>query len=469
MTVSIDSPRFSPTESYQRIYGDDACDAATISLVSRVKRFLEMWSIDDKFRDGLTAGIACQGATDLNLDVEELRPLWDPGCQADKANKVVNQYISFCNEKLLLRDQIRDLDGKPGHAVFRQWRQRQINRFFRQAGVQVASAVVHAPFSIELNQGCSVGCWFCGVDAPKLEDIFPYTVENKSLWQELLRSLHQSIGFGAKAGFCYWATDPLDNPDYEKFIQDFKNEFGRFPQTTTAQPLKHLERVRELIRMTSGAEKTINRFSVLSINSMRKIHEYFTPEELVHVELVPQNKEAMAVKANAGRARGKLKQFALADQETTTGTIACVSGFLVNMVRGSIKLITPVPATDQWPLGYQIFGEEFFTDAQSFDVACQNLFGMMKTRLFVDDQISIDNNFECLLEGSQVVLRQNTYTFKVSGTSDFRLLSSLVDLLTTSPLSVLETIIRLEDIAKPPITMHLIDTLFRAGILNHGC
>ena len=468
MTASIDSPRVSSTGDYKRIYGDDVCDAATISLVSRVKRFLEMWSIDDKFRDGLTTGIACQGASDLNLDIEDLRPLWDPGCQVGETNKIVNQYISFSSEKLLLRDRIRDLDGRPEYAGFRQWRQRQINRFFRQVGVQLASAVVHAPFSIELNQGCSVGCWFCGVDAPKLGDIFSYTDENKFLWRDLLRSLHQSIGFGAKAGFCYWATDPLDNPDYEKFIQDFKHEFGRFPQTTTAQPLKHLERVRELIRMTSGAEKTINRFSVLSINSMRKIHEYFTPEELVHVELVPQNKEAMAVKANAGRARGKLQQLALADQETNTSTIACVSGFLINMVRKSIKLITPVPASDQWPLGYQVFGEEFFTDAQSFDVACQKLFGLMKIRLLVDDQISIDGDFECLLEGSQIVLRQNKYSFKLSGTSDFRLLSSLVDLLTTSPLSVLETIIRLEDIATPPITMHLIDTLFRAGIVNHG-
>ena len=130
MTASIDSPRVSSTGDYKRIYGDDVCDAATISLVSRVKRFLEMWSIDDKFRDGLTTGIACQGASDLGLDIEDLCLLWDPGCQANETNKVVNQYISFSNEKLLLRDRIRDLDGRPEHAVFRQWRQRQINRFF---------------------------------------------------------------------------------------------------------------------------------------------------------------------------------------------------------------------------------------------------------------------------------------------------------------------------------------------------
>ena len=190
MTASIDSPRVLSTGGYQRIYGDDVCDAATISLVSRVKRFLEMWSIDDKFRDGLTTGIACQGASDLNLDIEDLRPLWDPGCQVGETNKIVNQYISFSSEKLLLRDRIRDLDGRPEYAGFRQWRQRQINRFFRQVGVQLASAVVHAPFSIELNQGCSVGCWFCGVDAPQLGDIFSYTDENKFLWRDLLRSLH---------------------------------------------------------------------------------------------------------------------------------------------------------------------------------------------------------------------------------------------------------------------------------------
>ena len=467
MTASINSCRVSAKGDYQRIYGDEPCGAAAISLVSRVKRFLEMWTIDNKFRDGLMEGIPCQAASDLNLDSEDFRPLWDPECRVDEPSKVLNQYVSFCNEKLLMRDRMRDLDGRPDHAVFRQWRQRQINRFFRQADIRVANAVVHAPFSVELNQGCSVGCWFCGVDAPKLGDIFSYTDENKLLWKDLLRSLHQSIGFGAKSGFCYWATDPLDNPDYEKFIQDFKNEFGRFPQTTTAQPLKHLERVRDLLRMTSGAEKTINRFSVLSINSMRQIHQNFTPEELIHVELVPQNREALAVKANAGRARGKFKQSALADQETSSGTIACVSGFLINMVRGSIKLITPVPASDQWPLGYQVFGEEFFTDSQSFDAACQKLFGKMKIRLFPDDQISIDSDFECVLAGAQIFLRQNKFTVKLSEANDFTLLSSLVELLTTSPLTVLETVIRLEGIATPPVTIHLIDSLFRAGILNY--
>ena len=124
------------------MYGDEACDAGTISLVERVKRFLEVWSIDYKFRNGLSAGSACQGTSDLSLDIEDLCPLWDLAYKGEQTNKIVSQYIYFSNEKLLLRDRIRAVDTKPDHAVFRQWRQRQINRFFRQVGVQLASAVV---------------------------------------------------------------------------------------------------------------------------------------------------------------------------------------------------------------------------------------------------------------------------------------------------------------------------------------
>jgi hypothetical protein len=45
------------------------------------------------------------------------------------------------------------------------------------------------------------------------------------------------------------------------------------------------------------------------------------------------------------------------------GTIACVSGFLLNMVKRTVKLISPCRANDRWPLGYIVFEEAVFSDA----------------------------------------------------------------------------------------------------------
>ena len=47
-------------------------------------------------------------------------------------------------------------------------------------------------------------------------------------------------------------------------------------------------------------------------------------------------------------------------------TISCVSGFLVNFVDKTVKLISPWKAEDRWPRGYVVYDEGTFTDATSF-------------------------------------------------------------------------------------------------------
>ena len=81
------------------------------------------------------------------------------------------------------------------------------------------------------------------------------------------------------------------------------------------------------------------------------MHEGFTPEELLRVECVPQNKESaeggLIRKSNAGRARkfAKKRSGELVSEEQSS-TIACVSGFLFNMVDRTVKLISrATPAT----------------------------------------------------------------------------------------------------------------------------
>ena len=37
-------------------------------------------------------------------------------------------------------------------------------------------------------------------------------------------------------------------------------------------------------------------------------------------------------------------------------TIGCVTGFLFNMVDRTVQLISPCTATDEWPLGFYVYG-----------------------------------------------------------------------------------------------------------------
>ena len=84
------------------------------------------------------------------------------------------------------------------------------------------------------------------------------------------------------------------------------------------------------------------------------------------------NKGSSVKKATAGRALEKLnKQIENGRNETsddvkdelTQGTIACVSGFLFNMVEKTLQLITPCKASKQWPKGYKVLSEGSFSSA----------------------------------------------------------------------------------------------------------
>ncbi len=161
---------------------------------------------------------------------------------------------------------------------------------------------------------------------------------------------------------------PAGQPDYERFLADFHDVLGECPQTTTAQGQKDIERTRALLRLASSMGSAVDRFSVIALNSLNRIHDGFTPEELLRVECVPQNKEAAQagryLKSNAGRARKFAhKRAGELVTEQQSSTIACVSGFLVNMVDSSVRLISPCNASERWPLGYWVLASGEFGSA----------------------------------------------------------------------------------------------------------
>lgn len=349
--------------------------------VAQAKRFLERWTMDPGFRDSYdTEPVAALESLGIDLTPDEVAPLVDPdeatkatslilSGRRDEVPPVVIRYRSFIEEKIRHRARLRGT-SVPSDPRVRAWRDRMIKRCIGSLGQTRADAIVHAPAAFELSQGCTVGCWFCGVAAPRFEHNWPYDEANAELWRESLAVMAEIYGPAIKHGFLYWATDPLDNPDYEHFLTDFHTVLGECPQTTTAQGQKDIDRSRALLQKSHAMGSAIDRFSIIALNSLYRVHEGFTPEELLRVELVPQNKESTigrtrSLKSNAGRARkfAKKRSGELVS-EGASSTIACVSGFLFNMLEKSVKLITPCDANERWPLGYWVLAEGTFESAE---------------------------------------------------------------------------------------------------------
>jgi radical SAM family RiPP maturation amino acid epimerase len=365
---------------YHALLGDlSGVPADYIRDVAHMKRFLERWTMDPKYAEAFAADArAALTALGVSLTPADVMPLIDPGLataatrlvragRAAEVPKAVLRYRVFVQEKIDHRTRLRT-GVVPADPRLRAWRDRMISRCTGELGRDRAEQIVHAPAAIELSKGCTVGCWFCGVAAPKFEHTWPYTRQNAALWRECLQVLGEVYGPSARHGFLYWATDPLDNPDYERFLADFRAVLGECPQTTTAQGQKDIERTRALLKLAASMDSKVDRFSIIALNSLNRIHDGFTPEELLRVECVPQNKEAAQagryLKSNAGRARAFARKRAgelVSEQQSST--IACVSGFLFNMVDASVRLITPCNASERWPLGYWVLASGTFGSA----------------------------------------------------------------------------------------------------------
>jgi radical SAM family RiPP maturation amino acid epimerase len=363
-----------------------------LNAVAEIKRFLERFHADPNFQTLLRQDPA-RAILRHNLAVEPevIRPLWDtdlqdairkqPASNPEFISPAVRSYTEFHHALVKRRDRIR-AQSAPGEKRWRHWRARQLARTDSELGLNMSKQIIHAPFAIELCNGCSVGCRFCGISAPRLSDIFFYTEQNRTLWKETLRALKQIAGPASENGFCYWATDPLDNPDYEKFLLDFYEVMGSFPQTTTALPLKNPSRTRTMLKMTEGQ---INRFSILSLKMLDRVHQEFSAQELLNTELLLLNPESRVIKANAGRFRDQSLK-----NRSGPSTIACVSGFLINMVERKVKLVTPCPANDQWPLGYMVLGESRFDGGKEMSHILECMISkQMRDVLTEEDRIAI--------------------------------------------------------------------------------
>ena len=383
--------------------------------VAHMKRFLERWTMDPKYQEVFASDAeAALTALGISLTPADVLPLID-NAQATEATRLVKagrrdevpaavlRYRLFIHEKVQHRRELRE-QTVPADPRMRAWRDRMISRCTGELGAERSEAIVHAPVAFELSKGCTVGCWFCGVAAPKFEHNWPHNEANAKLWRDCLAVVGEVFGPSAKHGFMYWATDPLDNPDYEHFLADFHDVLGKCPQTTTAQGQKDIERTRRILRLAHSMGSAVDRFSIIALNSLSRIHDGFTPEELLRVECVPQNKEAAEagryLKSNAGRARKfAAKRGGELVPDDSSSTIACVSGFLFNMVDRSVKLISPCNASAKWPLGYWVIAEgTFSTGAELRDLLQSMIDEHIRESLSVLDVIRLRPDVRLVVE-----------------------------------------------------------------------
>lgn len=290
----------------------------------------------------------CPRENDKDLHMKALHP----GTKAEK-------YANFVNNKFDYIDIIREA-CIPTNEAMKKWRDRQINRCKVDIGGHTAM-LIHAPLLIEIADGCSIGCEFCGLNAGRLKSVFRYTEENAKLFNEVISACKEVIGDAAGHGTMYFASEPMDNPDYELFNRDYVKTFGVIPQITTAASTRHIERLRKLVAELDEDCGTIHRFSITSEKMAREIFDAFTPEELIFVELLPQFEEAPSNNFV------KVGRHADGDSDSDyADTISCLSGFKVNMCRKEIALSTPTWSTKEHPTGEIILEVRNFTDGDDF-------------------------------------------------------------------------------------------------------
>ena len=355
-------------EDADRILKEVAHCKRVIDIISLIPGAAEEYLND---RQGFIAGYG------IDLKVEDIDFLIAPADPKEKIAIISDpkriaempesffRYRQFIGNKIAYRNLMIDRLCVPGNEHMKKWRLRQIKRCDGALG-GLNESFVHTVVTYELATGCSVGCPFCGLDAGPLKKLFRYNEENDQLFRDILRICHRVIGDAAGHGMMYFATEPLDNPDYERFEDDFYEEFGTVPQITTAVPDRDIERTRRFVSGISKGKGFIHRFTIRSLEMAEKILKSFAPEELIMVELLPQFPEAPAFVpyVKVGRETEEVKA-PIADGDP--GTICCVDGFCINFPDKMFKLISPARVSDRFPKGIYESDWISFEDADDFE------------------------------------------------------------------------------------------------------
>lgn len=443
-----------------------------MAVVGNVKRLLEWCALDPDFNEKYSKDpekmlkeigvpftpkeVAFKPRTDLSdLSIHALYP----GTPAEV-------YAAFIDSKLAHREIIKQ-ECAPENKAMRKWRERQVGRCNIQLGARVVG-IIQSVLTFELADGCSVGCEFCGLNAGRLKSVYRYTEENKKLFRDVLTYMKELLGDAVSHATLYFASEPLDNPDYELFNKDFVEITGKIPQITTAVAMRHKDRLHKLLEELNEDGNTIYRFSVLSLDIFKQIIEEFSAEELALVELLPQFDEAPSNNfAKVGRHAESEGDY--------DNTISCISGFVVNMARKEVRLTTPVPASAQYPTGEIILYRGNFEDFESFkSVINYCIKTYMSNILGPEEEFRLRKGvtFE-KKDGKDVIIAEKgiKYEFTVDDSDDkidaYKLIFDIIsDEYLTRRSIVSKFNEKLEKMARPEMIFYILNNLWKMGILE---
>ncbi len=318
------------------------------------KRFLERWLADKEFRKVFNEKPkTALKAFDIDVDLKEIEEFCKNKSEKDLKKKALKLLYLKIQSQLKINIKTNFLSNNP---IFKMWFYHRWHLFLKN------QRYIIIPFAIELSKGCSVGCSFCGFSAGPLEEYYSY---DSLEWQKILQILKKICGKDStKLGVCYYATDPFDNPDYEKFILDFKTIFGSFPATTSAQYTKNISRTKKFLKLLKKNNCDKAKASITSLKMLNTFHSNFSSEELKNLYLVLQLDDCLN-KHVSGRARNLYKshkenKLNVPIKFSSNKSLSCLTGFLLNMVDKTVKLVAPCAPSDKWPLGYIIFEEKVF-------------------------------------------------------------------------------------------------------------
>ena len=341
----------------------------------------------------------------IDLDINELSFFWKfpvetntylryidkelEGEIRDRLNEVADKYPllelwgRFTESRRVITTNFTDqcISITSSNELFNSWRRRRIAAAKSELG-HFGTIIGHPVFAFELNEGCSVGCWFCSFATSKLSATLDYPQKR----DEVLSIVRQCADmFGndmIRMSLPYYRTEPHDNPHYIDFLKDYEKETGAVFCTSTAV-CNDIEWIKKLIDYYQNRENGIiyywPRLSILSLSVLRKIYSFFTPMETKDMEFLIQVKDHERPKVTGGRIleeqagmRG-VKDFASLDRDEATltalapqGTIACVSGFNINLASRTIMIFSPCYTSNKWPHGFRVFGEAKYKNESDF-------------------------------------------------------------------------------------------------------
>ena len=261
---------------------------------------------------------------------------------------------------------------------------------------------------------------------------FEYTTPHAALWRGTLEAA-RALRAGAGCGFCYWATDPLDNPDYEKFVADFHRFWGGF-RRRRLRPVRDLAQTWALLDMSRRLTHGVERFSVLSPGQFRRLMEAFRPEELLMVELTSRN-SIMTSRRRCWRIGGERLMMSGGGVPATStrntedgGTIACVSQFVGEHGGAEVRCLDqPCSANERWPLGYMVFGSSSADTPSEFRAGVEAaLSKAMKMTVGTDDPIRVHPRLAMTRHEDAVTLSNSAVSVKMKSQIESTVLAEMI-------------------------------------------